>query len=267
MLGDQEGMKEDLWSEVTQANKKDKVERDGNEQQEAYAEIMGRLSEIQDQGQLAILENLRQEIINCQETTGTDVITFMDVEGITNHANVFKNWNGGDLFMCKYWLPGLKESMNDWSTRLKEKGIKVGYMEMENKRLPRGFLQAVPEATQIANDCNTENRDIPTKKERACSFSAYAAESDADFQMNKEAGKSNRGFIRILEQVKSVSGKDSHEVALTNAWDPLSLAGGGHFRDGSLNGQIGRGTAVAVLAWAGTNQHLLTKENMVAADR
>ena len=49
----------------------------------------------------------------------------------------------------------------------------------------------------------------------------------------------------------------SNKVMIVNAWDPWSLAGNGNGNDNSLDGFIGRRTAIAALSWPGTNPFLL----------
>merc|ERR1712151_1375092 len=51
------------------------------------------------------------------------------------------------------------------------------------------------------------------------------------------------------------------KALVVNAWDCWSLIGNGNFRDNSLDGFIGRTTALAVLGWPMTNPYL--QDNMI----
>eukprot|EP01065_Artemidia_motanka_P002119 TRINITY_DN10980_c0_g1_i1.p1 TRINITY_DN10980_c0_g1~~TRINITY_DN10980_c0_g1_i1.p1 ORF type:complete len:370 (+),score=35.36 TRINITY_DN10980_c0_g1_i1:104-1213(+) len=53
-----------------------------------------------------------------------------------------------------------------------------------------------------------------------------------------------------------MSGERSSKMLLVNAWDPHSIAGNGNYVDLSLDGFIGRYTAVGALCWPGTNVEL-----------
>lgn len=46
------------------------------------------------------------------------------------------------------------------------------------------------------------------------------------------------------------------QTLIVNAWDPHSMAGNGNFRDNSLDGHVGRRTAIALLCWPYTNPHI-----------
>ena len=46
------------------------------------------------------------------------------------------------------------------------------------------------------------------------------------------------------------------ETLIVNAWDPHSLVGNGNAADNSLDGFVGRHTAVAVLCWPAVNTRL-----------
>jgi len=228
----------------------------------AHETVRKRLKELS-KDHLAKLEQLRKQIIKCREETGLDTVNFHDKKDNekvkwAQDANVFKNWFGGDLSNCIYWTPGLKMSLGGWNHKLKEKNIKVGYMDVRNKALAKGFTEAVDKELVIGNFCDEGPENS------LCAFSARAAKSDSDAE--KYGGDfwlSNKGPIRTLEQIKAKYGFEWNEVALTNAWDPSSLAGNGNFRDGSLDGRIGRGTAVAVLAWTRTNPYLSKEANWV----
>jgi hypothetical protein len=60
-----------------------------------------------------------------------------------------------------------------------------------------------------------------------------------------------RGYFPAL-----LDNLDSEKTLIQNAWDPHSMAGNGNKMDNSLDGYIGRHTAIASLAWPLTNPYI-----------
>lgn len=67
------------------------------------------------------------------------------------------------------------------------------------------------------------------------------------------------------EPLRKQLGAKLQEAVVVNAWDSWSLIGNGNFADRSLDGFVGRATALAVLGWPVTNPWL--QENMIAVKR
>jgi hypothetical protein len=56
--------------------------------------------------------------------------------------------------------------------------------------------------------------------------------------------------------LKSINPQSLEKTLFVNAWDPHSIAGNGNFQDDSLDGHVGRNTAVSVLCWPKTNPYM-----------
>lgn len=68
-----------------------------------------------------------------------------------------------------------------------------------------------------------------------------------------------RDLREIFDQDKMIKPENQallQESLLVNAWDPWSMVGNGNSRDDSLDGKMGRTTAMAVLCWPVTNPDL-----------
>ena len=57
-----------------------------------------------------------------------------------------------------------------------------------------------------------------------------------------------------------------NQILILNAWDPWSFAGNGNASDPTLDGFIGRQTAVSVLAWPVTNKYLSEEQNVIEVE-
>jgi len=72
----------------------------------------------------------------------------------------------------------------------------------------------------------------------------------------KSHGLSSRTYGYFPEPLRAQLKAKLAKALLVNAWDGWSMIGNGNFRDNSLDGFMGRSTAMAVLGWPKTNPHL-----------
>lgn len=81
----------------------------------------------------------------------------------------------------------------------------------------------------------------------------------------REAGFLSELYTFFPDPLRKQLGDRLEEAVLVNAWDSWSLIGNGNFADRSLDGFVGRATALAVLGWPVTNPWL--KDNVIPVKR
>jgi len=74
---------------------------------------------------------------------------------------------------------------------------------------------------------------------------------------NNIMGKEIIGDITKYPFINSV---DTNKILFVNAWDPWSIAGNGNFGDRSLDGYIGRRSAISCLCWPLTNPYMTNRK-------
>jgi len=75
--------------------------------------------------------------------------------------------------------------------------------------------------------------------------------------LESEYGKEIIGDITTYPFLKTTN---TSEILFVNAWDPWSLPGNGNFRDQSLDGYVGRRSAISCLCWPQTNSYMTKKK-------
>mmetsp|Transcript_21081 Transcript_21081/g.60843 ORF Transcript_21081/g.60843 Transcript_21081/m.60843 type:complete len:402 (+) Transcript_21081:117-1322(+) len=78
-------------------------------------------------------------------------------------------------------------------------------------------------------------------------------------------GFSSQLYSYFPDPIRQELGAKLARAVLVNAWDSWSLIGNGNFADRSLDGFVGRATALAVLGWPVTNPYL--QHNLVRVTR
>merc|ERR1719409_300889 len=73
----------------------------------------------------------------------------------------------------------------------------------------------------------------------------------------KNANFTSKVYTYFPEPICGDLGARLGDTMFINAWDPWSIMGNGNFADHSLDGYIGRATAIAALGWPKTNPYLL----------
>lgn len=81
----------------------------------------------------------------------------------------------------------------------------------------------------------------------------------------ERSGFSSSTYSYFPDPIRGQLGSKLASAMIVNAWDSWSIIGNGNFADHSLDGFIGRTTALAVLGWPVTNPHL--EANMIEVTR
>jgi len=91
-------------------------------------------------------------------------------------------------------------------------------------------------------------------------------EHEADFVAAVvQQGFASETYSYFPDPLRAELGPRLRRAVVVNAWDCWSIIGNGNFADRSLDGFVGRATALAVLGWPVTNPHL--KDSMIAVTR
>mmetsp|Transcript_98856 Transcript_98856/g.279972 ORF Transcript_98856/g.279972 Transcript_98856/m.279972 type:complete len:357 (+) Transcript_98856:1134-2204(+) len=74
---------------------------------------------------------------------------------------------------------------------------------------------------------------------------------------------------QVMTDLTANFAKPSHpnKVLYVSSWDAYSFIGSGNAYDDSMNGKVGRATALAVLGWPHTNRHIKLQEVMMEGSK
>ena len=146
---------------------------------------------------------------------------------------------GGDGLYQSIWKPAFKAAFARWAERLRASGLQqIVSMDIQHDS-DLAWLKEVTASTAHPLD--------------------YAATTVGYFPHNLrgphyERADGTRGTWEL------------NQILILNAWDPWSFAGNGNASDPTLDGHIGRQTAVSVLAWPVTNKYLRVPQNVVEVE-
>ncbi len=130
-------------------------------------------------------------------------------------------------FLSEIFLPAFRIALQNWKHKLKAAGVNtISYIDVE----PNNPIKNI-----------VENEVVNNKKFESNSYGRFPEVLEDP---------------RLRDRLK--------EVMIVNAWDPHSIVGNGNAIDESLDGYIGRNTAVGILCWPLTNMYMLN--NIVVVD-